>query len=131
MPGGNEPCAFHNQSMEQLRETLLDIKEQMREGIKALHQQAAAFAESIARIMDSQTARRELCAKQAQRIETLEDNQMQHRTDHAKAREEHVQERAELWTAINKLRLYVYAGLGIGLLLQFIMPLIIAFWLKR
>ncbi|MHC1701495.1 MAG: hypothetical protein AB9900_11010 [Humidesulfovibrio sp.] len=130
MSGNGPPCAFHDQSMEHLRATLLDIKEQMREGLAALRDQHRIFSEAITKVMDSQTTRQALCARQAQRLEALENNQAQHRTDHATAREEHIEEHAEFWTAINKLRLIAYIALGFGLVLQMVMPILIVYWLK-
>lgn len=126
----HEPCAFHNQFMEQIRETLVDIKEQMRAGIESVNRQSIAFAENITKIVESQIARQVLCAKQDQRLSTLEQNQGQHRTDHATEREEHMKDRAEFWAAINKLRFHVYVGLGIGLTLQFLVPVLIRYAFK-
>ena len=126
----NQPCAFHDQSMDQLRTTLLDIKEQMRDGIAALKDQANAFTQTISRIMSAQADRQALCAKQDQRLVALEQNQAQHRDAHAKEREEYLAERAEQWAAINKLRFHVYVGLGIGLVLQLLAPFLIRYMFK-
>ena len=121
----NVPCAFHDQSMEQLRATLLDIKDQMRAGIEVLNKQAEAFAQTIARIVESQSERRALCAKQEQRITNLEQSQIQHRAQHATEREEYLEDRADMWAAINKLRFHVYVGLGAAIVLQILAPFII------
>lgn len=124
------PCAFHDQSMETLRSTLLDIKEQMREGLAALKQQADVFSQTIAKIAESQSARQALCSRQDQRLHTVELTQVQHREAHATERDEYLKERADTWTAINKLRFYVFIGLGAGLVLQILVPLVISHYLK-
>lgn len=124
------PCAFHDQSMEQLRATLLDIKEQMREGIAALNQQSIAFQATITKIVEAQSARQALCAKQDQRLVSMERNQTEHREFHTKDREEYLTEKADMWSSVNKLRFHVYVGLGVGLVIQMIAPFVIVHILK-
>lgn len=119
------PCAFHDESMAQLRDTLLHIKEYMREGITALNRQSEAFAEALKKITESQATRAALCARQDQRIGNAEQNQAQHREAHAQERAETLKERADVWSAVNKLRFHVYVGLGIGLALQVIVPILL------
>lgn len=119
----NQPCAFHDQSMEQLRAALLDLKDQMRQGIEGVAAQSRANGETLVRIADSQAARRELCARQGARLTTLEHGVEQHREAHMAEREEYLAERADLWNAVNKLRFHVYVGLGAGLVLQILAPL--------
>lgn len=123
----NQPCAFHDQSMEHLRTALLDLKDQMRQGIEGVAAQSRANGETLVRIADSQADRRELCARQGARLATLEHGMErggeQHREAHMAEREEHLAERADLWNAVNKLRFHVYVGLGAGLVLQILAPL--------
>jgi len=119
----HQPCLFHDQSMEQLRVAVLDLKEQMRLGIEAVAVQSRANGETLVRIADSQVARRELCARQEERLSTTERASSQHREAHMAERDEYLAERADLWTAVNKLRFHVYVGLGVGLMLQIIAPL--------
>ena len=119
----NQPCAFHDQSMEQLRAALLDLKDQMRQGIEGVAAQSRANGETLVRIADSQAARRELCARQGARLAACERGGEQHREAHMAEREEHLAERADLWNAVNKLRFHVYVGLGAGLVLQILAPL--------
>jgi hypothetical protein len=119
----HQPCAFHDQSMEQLRAAVLDLKDQMREGIACVAAQSRANGETLVRIADSQVARRELCARQEARLSTVERGADLHRSAHAAEREEYLAERADLWAAVNKLRFHVYVGLGVGLVLQTLVPL--------
>ena len=119
----NQPCAFHDQSMEQLRAAVLDLRDQLRQGLEGVAAQSRANGETLVRIADSQTARRELCARQGARLATLERGGEQHREGHRAEREEHLAERADLWNAVNKLRFHVYVGLGAGLVLQILAPL--------
>lgn len=119
----NQPCAFHDQSMEQLRAAVLDLKDQMRQAIEGVAAQSRANGETLVRIADSQVARRELCARQEERLGTLERGAGQHRESHMAEREEYLAERADLWAAVNKLRFHVYVGLGVGLVLQVLAPL--------
>lgn len=68
----NQPCAFHDQSMEQLRAAVLDLKDQMRQAIDGVAVQSRANGETLVRIAESQVARRELCARQEQRLSATE-----------------------------------------------------------
>lgn len=119
----NQPCAFHDQSMEQLRMAVLDLKDQMRQAIDGVAVQSRANGETLVRIAESQVARRELCARQEQRLSATERGAELHRTAHMAEREEYLAERADLWAAVNKLRFHVYVGLGVGLVLQILAPL--------
>ncbi|MDP2848806.1 MAG: hypothetical protein Q8O35_11540 [Humidesulfovibrio sp.] len=126
----NQPCAFHDQSMVQLRTAVLDLKDQMREAIEGVAAQSRANGDTLVRIADSQVARRELCARQEERLSTMERGVEQHRESHMAEREEHLAERAELWNAVNKLRFHVYVGLGAGLVLQLLAPLALRLAMK-
>lgn len=119
----NQPCAFHDQSMEQLRAAVLDLRDQLRQGLEGVAAQSRANGGTLVRIADSQTVRRELCARQGARLATLERGGEQHRESHMAEREEYLAERADLWNAVNKLRFHVYVGLGAGLVLQILAPL--------
>lgn len=126
----HQPCAFHDQFMEQIRDALLGLKDQMRVGIEAVAEQSRANGETLLRIAESQVARRELCARQAERLGALERGADQHREGHAKERAEHLAERADLWSAVNRLRFHVYVGLGVGLVLQLLGPFVLRMVLK-
>jgi len=119
----HQPCPFHDQSMEQLRAAVLDLKDQMRQGIEAVAAQSRANGDTLVRIADSQVARRELCARQEERLSALERGAVLHRESHMAEREEYLAERADLWAAVNKLRFHVYVGLGAALVLQILAPL--------
>lgn len=121
----HQPCAFHDQFLEQIRDALVSLKEQMRQGIEAVAAQSRANGETLIRIVESQTARRELCARQAERLTGMERAQAEHKAGHAADRDEYLAERADLWGAVNKLRFHVYVGLGVGLVLQIIGPLVL------
>ena len=126
----HQPCAFHDQFLEQIRDALFSLKEQMRLGIEAVAAQSRANGETLIRIAESQTARRELCARQEERLGGLERAQSEHRAGHATGRDEYLSERADLWGAVNKLRFHVYVGLGVGLVLQILGPLVLRAVLK-
>lgn len=119
----HQPCPLHDQSMEQLRAALQDLKAQVRQAIDPVAAQSRANGKTLARIAESQILRRELCARQEERLGGLERAAGQHREAHTSQREEYLSERADLWTAVNKLRFHVYVGLGVGLVLQLIAPL--------
>ena len=125
----HQPCAFHDQFLEQIRDALFSLKEQMRLGIEAVAAQSRANGETLIRIAESQTARRELCARQEERIAGMERAQAEHKAghkaEHLADRDEYLAERADLWGAVNKLRFHVYVGLGVGLVLQIIGPLVL------
>ncbi|MBU1230602.1 MAG: hypothetical protein KKA55_04775 [Proteobacteria bacterium] len=126
----HQPCAFHDQFMEQIRDALLGLKDQMRQGIEAVAAQSRANGETLLRIAESQVARRELCARQEERLSALERGEGQHREAHAREREEHLAERGDLWGAVNTLRFHVYVGLGVGLVLQLVGPFVLRAMLK-
>lgn len=119
----HQPCAPHDQNMEQLRAAVSSLREQMRVGINAVAAQSRANGRTLSRIAEAQTSRRELCARQEARLTSMERGVDQHRDAHAAEREEHLAERADLWAAVNKLRFHVYVGLGVGLVLQTLVPL--------
>jgi hypothetical protein len=125
-----QPCAFHDQSMEQLRLAVLDLREQMHQAVASVAAQSRANGEMLARLADSQTARRELCARQEARLSALERAGSLHREAHMAEREEYLDERAQLWAAVNKLRFHVYVGLGAGLVLQLLAPFVLRAALK-
>lgn len=126
----SQPCAFHDQSMEQLRDAVLDLREQLRQGMEAVAAQSRANGEALMRLAESQTARRELCARQEARLTAVERDLAQHRKAHTAEREEYLAERADLWAAVNTLRFHVYVGLGAGLVLQVLAPLVLRAALK-
>jgi hypothetical protein len=126
----HQPCGFHDQFMEQIRDALLGLKDQMRVGIEAVAVQSRANGETLERIAESQSARRELCARQAERLTALERGEALHREAHVQSREEHLSERADLWGAVNRLRFHVYVGLGVGLVLQLVGPFVLGAVLK-
>lgn len=117
------PCADNEQSVEELRLALLELKSQLRQGIDSVAAQSRANGKTLAHIAESQIARRELCARQEERLGSLERGAGQHRESHMADREEYLAERADLWEAVNKLRFHVYVGLGVGLVLQILAPL--------
>ncbi|OIO06155.1 MAG: hypothetical protein AUJ49_00195 [Desulfovibrionaceae bacterium CG1_02_65_16] len=119
----DQPCVLHEQSMEQLRLAVADLKEQLREAIGVVAAQSRANGRTLARIAESQTARRELCARQEARLTTVERGADVHRAAHGADRDEYLVERADIWAAVNKLRFHVYVGLGVGLVLQTLVPL--------
>lgn len=116
-------CLFHEQAMEQLREAVLELREQVRQGVEAVSAQSRANGEALTRLAESQTRRRELCARQEERLGVAERSAAQHRQEHQAEREEARAERADLWGAVNKLRFHVYVWLGVGLVLQVLAPL--------
>lgn len=126
----SQPCTFHEQSMDQLNESLFDLREQLRQGMAAVAAQSRANGEALMRLAESQSARRELCARQEARLTAVERDLAQHRKAHAAEREEYLAERADLWAAVNTLRFHVYVGLGAGLVVQVLAPLVLRAVLK-
>ncbi len=126
----SQPCAFHEQSMDQLSEGMFDLREQLRQGMAAVAAQSRANGEALMRLAESQSSRRELCARQEARLTAVERASSQHGKAHAAEREEYLDERADLWAAVNTLRFHVYVGLGAGLVLQILAPLVLRAVLK-
>lgn len=118
-------CAQRDLCMDQVRDAVLGLKEQMRQSIGVVADQSRANGETLVHIAESQVVRRELCARQEQRMGGVERIQSEHREAHAAGREEYLAERADLWGAVNTLRLHVYVGLGAGLVLQVLAPLVL------
>ncbi len=119
----SQPCAVHDERLEQLRLTLAELKNQLREGLGVVAAQSRANGRALARLADSQTARRELCAQQEARLGSVERGAELHRIAHSTDRDEYLDERADIWATLNKLRFHVYVGIGAGLVLQTLIPL--------
>jgi len=126
----HQPCLLHEQSMGQLHTAVAELKEQLREGLGVVAAQSRANGRALTRIAESQSSRRELCARQEARLSAAERGADLHRAAHGAEREEHLGERADLWTAVNKLRFHVYVGLGVGLVLQTLVPLALRLAMK-
>lgn len=118
-----QPCAVHDERLEQLRQALAGLRDQLREGLGAVAAQSRANGRALARLADAQTTRRELCARQEARLGSVERGADLHRAAHVAERDEYLGERADIWAALNKLRFHVYVGIGAGLVLQTLIPL--------
>jgi len=120
----SQPCAFRDPGLDQVRGVLQDLREQLRQGMDAVAAQSHANGEALVRLAESQIARGELCARQEARLTALDREAGQHRKAHAADRDEYLAERADIWAAVNTLRFHVYVGLGAGLVLQVLAPLV-------
>lgn len=129
-PPHGSPCAFHEGFMAQIRDAIVSLKEQMALGMKAVEAQSRANGEVLGKLAESQVVRRELCARQEQRIGGLELAEARHREDHQKARDEYVEECDDLWTQLNLLKKIVYIGLGVAVVLNILAPILLKTWLE-
>lgn len=94
-------CEAHGAFEQMLRGSVEALTTKIGEGLKMLSEQSAANGKSLAQVLENQSDRRALCAKQDERIKAQE-----------RSSETNSGEHKEFWRAINQLRIYVYMGLG-------------------
>jgi len=82
------------------------LSEQIKVLAEAIRAQNKENSDALAKVLNNQSDRRELCGQQTARIVGLESKV-------AAERAETLDARKEIWAAINKLKFYVYTGVGI------------------
>lgn len=111
-------CPGHA-SFERMIESMFErLGDRMAEMARMMAEQNKANAEAVAKILENQSNRREICGRQNARLEALE-------AKVAAERSETLEARKEIWSAINKLRFYVFMGIGIVVALQALLVLVI------
>ena len=111
-------CPGHA-SFERMIESMFErLGYRMAEMAGMMAEQNKANAEAVAKILENQSDRREICGRQNARLEALE-------AKVAAERSETLEARKEIWSAINKLRFYVFMGIGIVVALQALLVLVI------
>ena len=111
-------CPGHA-SFERMIESMFErLGDRMAEMARMMAEQNKANAEAVAKILENQSDRREICGRQNARLEALE-------AKVAAERSETLEARKEIWSAINKLRFYVFMGIGIVVALQALLVLVI------
>lgn len=111
-------CPGHA-SFERMIESMFErLGDRMAEMAGMMAEQNKANAEAVAKILENQSDRREICGRQNARLEALE-------AKVAAERSETLEARKEIWSAINNLRFYVFMGIGIVVALQALLVLVI------
>lgn len=110
-------CPSHV-AFERMIERALDgIEQQIEKLTVAMAAQSKQNAEAIAKILENQSDRREVCGTQSAKIEAIDKRVTAERAETLEARK-------EIWAAINRQRAIVYVGMGILAALQFVATLI-------
>jgi len=111
-------CPGHA-SFERMIESMFErLGDRMAEMARMMAEQNKTNAEAVAKILENQSDRREICGRQNARLEALE-------AKVAAERSETLEARKEIWSAINKLSFYVFMGIGIVVALQALLVLVI------
>ena len=111
-------CPGHA-SFERMIESMFErLGDRMAEMARMMAEQNKTNAEAVAKILENQSDRREICGRQNARLEALE-------AKVAAERSETLEARKEIWSAINMLRFYVFMGIGIVVALQALLVLVI------
>lgn len=100
-------CSSHAMFEKMMQESIENLADRIGDGIKLLTEQSKANGEALAQVLAGQADRRAMCATQDGRINACE-----------AANERCQKDRDALWDATNKLRYYVYAGVGISLVVN-------------
>lgn len=99
-------CASHAAFERMIERWVEGLGEQIGKLAEAVTAQSRANGEALEKVLANQADRRELCGQQNARLDNLEKLQVSQQVDNSG-------EHKEVWSAINKLRLYVYMGIGI------------------
>lgn len=111
-------CPGHA-SFERMIESMFErLGDRMAEMARMMAEQNKTNTEAVAKILENQSDRREICGRQNAHLEALE-------AKVAAERSETLEARKEIWSAINKLRFYVFMGIGIVVALQALLVLVI------
>lgn len=94
-------CAAHGAFEQMLRGSIEALTSKISEGLRLLSDQSAANGKALTQVLENQSDRRALCAKQEERIKAEEEKSATNSDEHK-----------DFWKAINQLRVYVYIGLG-------------------
>lgn len=101
-------CASHASFERMIERALEGLGDQIGKLAEAVTAQSRANGDALSKVLANQADRRELCGQQNARIDNLEKR--------ADTRDEASEDtHKEMWSAINKLRYYVYVAVGIGL----------------
>ena len=99
-------CAGHASFERLIFSGMESLSEQIKVLAEAIRAQNKENSDALAKVLNNQSDRRELCGQQTARIVGLESKV-------AAERAETLDARKEVWAAINKLKFYVYTGVGI------------------
>lgn len=101
-------CASHASFERMIERWMEGLGDQITKLAEAVTAQSRANGEALSKVLANQADRRELCGQQNARIDNLEKR--------ADARDDTSEDaHKQLWSAINRLRYYVYVAVGVGL----------------
>lgn len=100
-------CASHDIMVKMFERAMEGLSQQIEKLAEAVTAQSRSNGDALSKVLSNQADRRELCGQQNARLDNLEKR--------ADARDEASETvHKEMWSAINKLRYYVYMAVGIG-----------------
>ena len=111
-------CAGHAAFERMIGNMMENLGDQMEQMIEVVKEQSKANADALARLLEAQSARRELCGQQNARLDAIEKSRVSERSEMIEAHK-------EIWSAINKLRFYVFIGVGVVVALNALLVLVV------
>lgn len=111
-------CAGHAAFERMIGNMMKNLGDQMEQMIEVVKEQSKANADALARLLEAQSARRELCGQQNARLDAIEKSR-------ASERSEMLEEHKEIWSTINKIKVIVFTGVGIIVTLNALLVLVI------
>lgn len=111
-------CAGHAAFERMIGNMMENLGDQMEQMIEVVKEQSKANADALAKLLEAQSARRELCGQQNARIDAIEKSR-------ASERSEMLEAHKEIWSTINKIKGIVFTGVGIIVTLNALLVLVI------
>ena len=95
-----------------------NLGDQMEQMIEVVKEQSKANADALAKLLEAQSARRELCGQQNARLDAIEKSRVSGRAEMLEAHK-------EIWSTINKIKVIVFTGVGIIVTINALLVLVI------
>lgn len=111
-------CSSHLMFERMIQQAMEGLGGQIERLADAVTEQNKANNELLAQLLKDQAGRRELCGQQNARLDSLERNAAADKQDNAESHR-------ELWSATNKLRFYVFVGVGLVVAINAVLGLYI------
>ena len=111
-------CAGHAAFERMIGNMMENLGDQMEQMIEVVKEQSKANADALAKLLEAQSARRELCGQQNARLDAIEKSRTSERSEMLEAHK-------EIWSTINKIKVIVFTGVGIIVTLNALLVLVI------
>lgn len=111
-------CAGHASFERMIGNMMENLGDQMERMIEVVKEQSKANADALAKLLEAQSARREICGQQNARLDAIEKSRVSERSEMIEAHK-------EIWSTINKIKVIVFTGVGIIVTLNALLVLVI------